>query len=49
MGNDPYRKLGRGLRTRKSGLSPKLFITESSKEGILVWFITVVMVCPVFC
>ena len=39
---EPQQNMGRGLRARKTGLSPQLFITDRSKAALLLWFILIV-------
>ena len=38
--------LGRGLLERKAGLRPPVIFTDRSKAVLLLWFILIVILCP---
>ena len=45
---EPQQNLDRRLSTSKTGLSPQKFITDRSKAVLLLWFILIVNVRPLY-
>ena len=45
---EPHQNLDRRLCTSKTGLSLQKFITDRSKAVLLLWFILIVNVCPLY-